>query len=541
MTSCLFFSQLLRPRFDPSLPYDREKDVVAKGLPASPGAAVGTVVFTAADAEAARKRGEDCVLVRVETSAEDVGGMHASVGILTARGGMTSHAAVVARGWGKPCVVGCGDMFVNERDGTVRFQGSDAKFKEGDVISLDGDEGLVIRGSVSLISAVGDNADLARVMRWADETRRIKVLANADTPTDAAIALANGAEGIGLVRTEHQFFSSPERLRAMRSMVLAGTDAARTAACDRMLPFQREDFQGIFTAMSGLPVCVRLLDPPLHEFLPPRKSQELDRVARDVSSDDKADKDVGKIIARAERMREMNPMLGMRGCRLGIQHPCVTAMQSRAVFEAAKACAAEGIEVKPQIMVPLVATPEEFSHQLAVIREVYAEVFDEAENRVPFEVGAMVETPRAALIADDLVRAGAKFLSLGTNDLTQMTFGFSRDDVGPILSTYRENGILSDDPFERIDERGVGVLVENCARTARDAVREINEQWQEDQSKPEKTEIKIGVCGEHGGDPASVRYFASERVALDYVSCSAHRVVSARLAAAQAAARSLGA
>jgi len=534
--------QLLRPRFDPKVkPSDGDADVVAKGLPASPGAAVGTIVFTAADAEAAKKRGVDCILIRVETSAEDVGGMNASSGILTARGGMTSHAAVVARGWGKPCVVGCGEMFVNERDRTVKFQGCDVKFKEGDAISLDGDEGLVIRGSRALIASIGDNGHLARVMRWADEIRRIKVLANADTPADAAIALVNGAEGIGLVRTEHQFFSSPERLRAMRSMVLAFDDAARTEACDRMLPFQREDFEGIFTAMAGLSVCVRLLDPPLHEFLPPRKSQELDRVARDVASD-AGEKDVGKVLARAEMMREMNPMLGMRGCRLGIQHPSVTAMQSRAIFEAAKACAAKGIEVKPQIMVPLVATAAEFSHQANVIRKTSSEVFAGAEA-VPFEVGAMVETPRAALVADDLVRAGAQFLSLGTNDLTQMTFGFSRDDVGPILKTYRENGILADDPFERIDELGVGLLIENCAATSRAAVRELNEQWQEDQSKPkgDKTAVKIGVCGEHGGDPASVGYFASDRVALDYVSCSAHRVIAARLAAAQAAARELAA
>ena len=534
--------QLLRPRFVPGArPRDGDADVVAKGLPASPGAAVGTIAFTAADAEAAKKRGVDCILIRVETSAEDVGGMHASSGILTARGGMTSHAAVVARGWGKPCVVGCGDMFVNERDKTVRFQGCDAKFKEGDVISLDGDQGLVIRGSRALIASIGDNGDLARVMRWADETRRVRVLANADTPADAAIALANGAEGIGLVRTEHQFFSSPERLRAMRSMVLALDDAARTEACDRMMPFQREDFEGIFTAMAGLSVCVRLLDPPMHEFLPPRKSQELDRVARDVASD-AGEKDVGKILARAERMREANPMLGMRGCRLGIQHPSVTAMQSRAIFEAAKACADKGIRVKPQIMVPLVATAAEFSHQANVIRDVYAEIFAGAEA-VPFEIGGMVETPRAALVADTLVRAGAQFLSLGTNDLTQMTFGFSRDDVGPILKTYRENGILTDDPFERIDELGVGLLIENCAMMARAAVRELNEQWQEDQSKPEgeKTKVTICVCGEHGGNPASIRYFASNRVALDYVSCSAHRVIAARLAAAQAAARELDA
>ena len=520
--------QLLRPRFVG--PYRRE-DVVATGLPASPGAAVGRIVFSAEDAEGHRMRGEDCILVRVETSAEDVGGMNAAKGILTARGGMTSHAAVVARGWGKPCVVGCSEMHIHERQKTVTFgkiASPRAVFREHEVISLDGDSGNVIRGDLELTTPGETSEDpvITRIMRWADETRTMKVLANADTPADVRLARAKGAEGIGLVRTEHMFFASPNRLQAMRGMVLAEDDATRKIACEKMLPFQCTDFEGIFEAMAGLPVCVRLLDPPLHEFLPPRHSQELERVAANIAAESPTES-VADILARAERLRESNPMLGMRGCRLGVLYPEVTRMQVRAIYRAAKACIVRGMKVRPQIMVPLVAIAEEFRHQLSIVRAVHAEVFGEALSPdVPAcEVGAMVETPRAALISDDLVRAGAQFLSFGTNDLTQMSFGMSRDDVAPILRAYCANGIMTDDPFETIDRRGVGRLIESCVRAAR--------------SQSSAPKCVLGVCGEHGGEAHSIAYFASEGVRLDYVSCSPHRVMAARLAAAQAAARNL--
>lgn len=515
MVQIRHLDQLLRPCFDAKYPYGPE-DVVARGLPASSGAAVGKCVFTAAEAERCSKRGEDCILIRTETSAEDVGGMNAAKGILTARGGVTSHAAVVARGWGKPCVVGCEDMRIHEGDKIVKFPR--AQFREHDIISLDGGTGSVIRGArpLTLPDEASADPNLARIMRWADEVRVMNVLANADTPEDAAVARINGAQGIGLVRTEHQFFSSVERLRAMRAMVLASDDDARASACEQMLQFQREDFAGIFEAMAGLPVCVRLLDPPLHEFLPPRHSEELERVALEVAAGSKStpSESVASVLERAEQLREFNPMLGLRGCRLGISHPEVTAMQCRAIFLAAKECMSKGIKVRPQVMVPLVSMESEFEHQMKIVRDAHGEVFGGETDAPACEVGAMVETPRAALITEDLVRAGAQFLSLGTNDLTQMTFGMSRDDVAPIIRGYVSSGIMADDFFEHIDTRGVGKLIETCIQDAT---------------------VQVGVCGEHGGDPQSIEFFASKHV--NYVSCSTNRVVAARLAAAQAEAR----
>lgn len=441
--------QLLHPCFDSKVSY--AKEVVASGLPASPGAAVGRVVFTASEAEAHRARGVPCILVRNETSAEDVGGMHAAHGILTARGGMTSHAAVVARGWGKPCVVGCGTMKISESACTVTFTAAAAAakkeeadatggssisgssscttFKEGDVISLNGATGEVIGGAVKLVLPSAASGDLAEVMRWADKYRTLRVMANADTPDDAATARDNGAEGIGLVRTEHMFFGTPERVKAVRRLVLAGSESSRQAALDELLPYQRDDFTGIFKAMSGLPVTVRLLDPPLHEFLPP--PDEMDAAAEEIAEYTGMSKE--SVLERARALREVNPMLGLRGCRLGITFPEVTKMQTRAIFEAAIAVQEQAAErlinVFPQIMIPLVGSVAEYQHQNAVVRQTAREVLEEHECKLNFEVGVMIEVPRATLVAKQLVAAGAEFFSFGTNDLTQMTLGENRSFI----------------------------------------------------------------------------------------------------------------
>ncbi len=494
---------LLHPRFADEEGY-RDR-VIGKGLPASPGAAVGRAVFSAEEAEAWKARGERVVLVRVETSPEDVGGMHAAEGILTARGGMTSHAAVVARGWGKPCVAGCGDIAI---DYAARsFTNGEVTVREGDWLSLNGTTGEVIQGEEALVDpSIG--GDVETFLGWADRFRRLQVRTNADTPGDAAQAVAFGAEGIGLCRTEHMFFEG-DRIHAVRRMILASDLHERAAALGELLPHQRADFAGIFRAMGGRPVTIRLLDPPLHEFLP-HDEEGIEALAR------RERQPVETVRRRVESLAEFNPMLGHRGCRLGVVFPEITAMQARAIFEAAVEVAAEGTEVRPEVMVPLVGTPAELADQRAVIEKVAEEVFAERGRHVPYLVGTMIEVPRAALVAG-AIAAEAAFFSFGTNDLTQMAFGFSRDDAGKFLPHYVMRGLLSDDPFQTLDVEGVGQLVRLATERGRAA----------------KPDLKVGICGEHGGDPASVAFF--HEVGLDYVSCSPFRVPVARLAAAQAA------
>ncbi|KAK6913844.1 Pyruvate phosphate dikinase, AMP/ATP-binding [Dillenia turbinata] len=482
--------------------------VIAMGLPASPGAAVGQIVFTADDAEAWHAQGKSVILVRTETSPEDVGGMHAAVGILTARGGMTSHAAVVARGWGKCCVSGCSDIRVNDNDKVLIV--NDSMLKEGEWISLNGSTGEVILGKQPL-APPALSGDLETFMSWADEIRRIKVLANADTPEDALTARNNGAQGIGLCRTEHMFFASDKRLKAVRKMIMAVTAEQRKAALDILLPYQKSDFEGIFRAMEGLPVTIRLLDPPLHEFLP---EGDLGEIVSELTAETGMSEE--DVYARIEKLSEVNPMLGFRGCRLGISYPELTEMQARAIFLAAIAMNNQGITVLPEIMVPLVGTPQELGHQVALVRSVAKKVFTEMGSSVNYKVGTMIEVPRAALIADEIAKE-AEFFSFGTNDLTQMTFGYSRDDVGKFLPIYISKGILRSDPFEVLDQEGVGQLVKMATEKGRGA----------------RPSLKVGICGEHGGEPSSVAFFAE--AGLDYVSCSPFRVPIARLAAAQVA------
>ena len=498
--------QLLHPRF--AHDGDHGATPIAKGLPASPGAAVGKAVFSAEAAEAARATGDRVILVRVETSPEDVGGMHAAEGILTSRGGMTSHAAVVARGWGTPCVAGCDGIVVNED--RRHFTTGTVTVREGDWLSLDGTTGDVLLGRAELVPP-GLSDDVSEVLAWADGFRRLGVRANADQPADAAQARAFGAEGIGLCRTEHMFFEDG-RIERVREMILAQSEADRRAALEALLPLQRGDFRALFEAMDGLPVTVRLLDPPLHEFLPH------DAVGMEALAD-RLGVSVGAVRERVAALREQNPMLGHRGCRLGVTHPEITEMQARALFEAAVEAAAAGADVRPEVMVPLVGTVAELRHQRAVLDRVAAEVFAQRGRSVPYLVGTMIEVPRAALLADRIAREAA-FFSFGTNDLTQMTFGYSRDDAGTgFLPAYLDAKILPDDPFQTIDREGVGVLVRNAAALGRDA----------------NPALHLGVCGEHGGDPESVAFF--HEAGLDYVSCSPFRVPVARLAAAQAALR----
>ncbi|KAL2229801.1 UNVERIFIED_CONTAM: Pyruvate, phosphate dikinase, chloroplastic [Sesamum indicum] len=498
--------QLLHPQFENPSSY---KDyVIAKGLPASPGAAVGQVVFNAEDAEAWHAQGKSAILVRTETSPEDVGGMHAAVGILTARGGMTSHAAVVARGWGKCCVSGCSDIRVNDSEKVVLI--GDKVVKEGDWISLNGSTGEVILGKQAL-APPAMTGDLEIFMSWADEIRRLKVMANADTPEDARTARNNGAQGIGLCRTEHMFFASDERIKAVRKMIMAITPEQRKAALDLLLPYQRADFEGIFRAMDGLPVTIRLLDPPLHEFLP---EGEIEQIVQELTVDTGMSEE--EVYSRVEKLSEVNPMLGFRGCRLGISYPELTEMQVRAIFQAAISLTNQGVEVFPEIMVPLIGTPQELSHQVSLIRDVARRVFEEMSTTLSYKVGTMIEIPRAALVADEIAKE-AEFFSFGTNDLTQMTFGYSRDDVGKFLPIYLAKGILQNDPFEVLDQKGVGQLIKVATERGRTA----------------RPSLKVGICGEHGGEPSSVAFFAA--AGLDYVSCSPFRVPIARLAAAQAA------
>ncbi|KAI8004943.1 hypothetical protein LOK49_LG08G03085 [Camellia lanceoleosa] len=499
--------QLLHPQFeDPSAYKDK---VLAMGLPSSPGAAVGQVVFNAEDAESWHAQGKSVILVRTETSPEDVGGMHVAAGILTARGGMTSHAAVVARGWGKCCVSGCADIRVNDAEKFVVIGGT--VISEGEWISLNGSTGEVILGKQPL-SPPALSGDLENFMTWADKIRCLKVMANADTPEDALTARNNGAEGIGLCRTEHMFFASDERIKAVRKMIMAVTPEQRKAALDLLLPYQRVDFEGIFRAMDGLPVTIRLLDPPLHEFLP---EGDLEQIVGELTTDTGMTED--EVYSRIEKLSEVNPMLGFRGCRLGISYPELTEMQVRAVFQAAVSMRNQGITVLPEIMVPLVGTPQELGHQVRSIRSVAKKVFSEMGISLSFKVGTMIEIPRAALVADEIAKE-AEFFSFGTNDLTQMTFGYSRDDVGKFLPIYLSKGILQNDPFEVLDQKGVGQLIKMATEKGRGA----------------RPSLKVGICGEHGGEPSSVAFFAE--AGLDYVSCSPFRVPIARLAAAQVAA-----
>jgi len=494
--------QLLHPRFADIDGYASE--VIATGLPASPGAAVGQVVFSAEHAERAHADGKNVVLVRIETSPEDVGGMDAAEGILTSRGGMTSHAAVVARGWGKPCVAGCGDIVINYNNGT--FTNGHVTIKEGDWISINGSTGEVILGAQDLVPPEL-SGDFATFMEWVDKNRLMKVRTNADAPADAAKAREFGAQGIGLCRTEHMFFEG-DRIRSVREMILADNVDDRKTALAKLLPFQKEDFRGIFRAMNGLPVTIRLLDPPLHEFLP-HDAHGQEQMAADMNIS------VEAVQEKVAFLSEFNPMLGHRGCRLGITYPEITQMQTRAILEAAVELDEEGVTVLPEIMVPLIGTLAEFANQKAVIQATAKEVFAEKGKEIDFLIGTMIEIPRAALTADEIATE-ADFFSFGTNDLTQLTFGYSRDDAGKFLPAYVDQKIIPEDPFQSLDQNGVGQLVKIGVERGR-STRQL---------------LKVGICGEHGGDPRSVAF--CYKVGMDYVSCSPFRVPIARLAAAQA-------
>jgi len=495
----------------------KDIEVLATGLPASPGAAVGQIVFTAE--EAVEKFNKDksakLILVRSETTPEDIAGMEVAAGILTSRGGMTSHAAVVTRGMGKCCVAGAGDIEVDEKAGVIRVHGK--TLKEGDWLSLDGTTGRVINGKLNTVPARPDDPELQKLMGWAEPFRRMGVRANADIPRDALQARAFGAEGIGLCRTEHMFFAE-DRLPHMRAMILANNEKDRRVALRKLLPYQRNDFIGIFRAMDGFPVTIRTLDPPLHEFLP-RREELLVEIAKLEIAKPKSPKlrELRTLLNRVEQLHEVNPMLGLRGCRLGITYPEITEMQARAIFEAAVKVAKEGVKVKPEIMIPLTTGLKEMANQGALVRKVADEVFAEKESKVDYLVGTMIELPRAALVADEIAKE-AEFFSFGTNDLTQTTFGFSRDDVGKILTAYLAEGILKQDPFAVLDREGVGQLLKIAVEKGR-ATRPT---------------IKIGICGEHGGEPSSVEFCAT--LGFNYVSCSPFRVLTARLAAAQAGA-----
>jgi pyruvate,orthophosphate dikinase len=496
--------QLLHPTIDPGA----VRNVVGMGLPASPGAATGEIVFSSDEAEDMKAQGRRVILVRVETSPEDIHGMHAAEGILTTRGGMTSHAAVVARGMGKPCVSGAGSLRVDQRKGTLLALGH--SFSKGDVITIDGTTGQVLAGAVPMLQPEL-SGDFATIMEWADAIRRMNVRANAETPADARTARSFGAEGIGLCRTEHMFFDDA-RIVAMREMILSDTEADRRRALAKLLPMQRSDFVELFEIMAGLPVTIRLLDPPLHEFLP-KSEEEIAEVAASM------DVDPDRLRQRTEALHEFNPMLGHRGCRLAVSYPEIAEMQARAIFEAAvEAAKRTGSAVVPEVMVPLVGMARELDFVKARIDTVAAEVMQEAGVRIDYLVGTMIELPRAAIRANVIARS-AEFFSFGTNDLTQTTYGISRDDASAFLETYRSKGIVEQDPFVSLDREGVGELVRMAC----------------DKGRATRPDIKLGICGEHGGDPASIAF--CEEVGLDYVSCSPFRVPIARLAAAQAAVR----
>jgi pyruvate,orthophosphate dikinase len=494
--------QLLHKQLDPVA--KQEADPIAKGLPASPGAAVGIATFTAEDAFRKAEEGEKVILVRVETSPEDIEGMNAAEGILTARGGMTSHAAVVARGMGKCCIAGCGDISIDERK--KQFKVKDIVVKEGDWITLDGTLGDVYLGKIPLVEPKL-SGDFAKLMEWADKVRKLGVRTNADMPHDAKVAREFGAEGIGLCRTEHMFFEG-ERIRAVREMILASDLEGRKKALAKIEPMQRNDFIGIFKEMDGLPVTIRLLDPPLHEFLP-QNEKEIKEIADEMNVTEEILK------TKIEDLHEVNPMLGHRGCRLAITYPEIAEMQIQAIIEAACTCVKDGIKVIPEIMVPLVGHVEEFNNLKKLIVKEADRIIKEKGVKLKYKVGTMIEVPRGALTADEIAKE-AEFFSFGTNDLTQMTFGFSRDDVGKFVPEYVRKGILESDPFAQLDEKGVGLLVKMAV----------------DKGRSVRKDLKLGICGEHGGDPSSVEF--CHKAGLDYVSCSPYRVPIARLAAAHA-------
>jgi pyruvate,orthophosphate dikinase len=499
--------ELLHPMLDPKSEKAAEK--LAEGLPAGPGGAVGQIVFTADDSESWAKEGKKVVLVRDETSPEDVHGMKPAQAILTAKGGMTSHAALVARGWGKCCIVGCGGLNISASKKLVSVDGK--KLHEGDWISLNGTKGVVYEGKVGLLPAdPKKNMHYKQLMLWADKLRRLNIRTNADNPEDARIARSFGAEGIGLARTEHMFFG-PDRISAMREMILAGDEVGRKKALKKLLPLQKKDFIGIFKAMAGLPVTIRLLDPPLHEFLPNDEVSQKEMAKQMGVS-------VETISAKVQSLHELNPMLGHRGCRLGITYPEITATQVRAIIEAACSVVKQGIKVHPEIMVPLVGTKAELENQRKLAVDTAKEVMKKAGVRINYLVGTMIEVPRAAVTADKIAEV-AEFFSFGTNDLTQMTFGYSRDDAGKFLPDYLSRKILPAEPFQTLDQEGVGQLVDMGIKRGR-------------ASRPG---LKVGICGEHGGDPASIDF--CHRVGMNYVSCSPFRVPIARLSAAQAAIR----
>ncbi|ACI20101.1 pyruvate, phosphate dikinase [Dictyoglomus thermophilum] len=501
-------NQLLHAQIDPKA----EKKVIAKGLPASPGAASGKVVFSSREAEKRGKEGEKVLLVRPETTPDDIGGLAAAQGVLTSRGGMTSHAAVVARGMGKPAVVGCEAIKIDlEKE---QFVVGDVVVKKDDVITIDGSTGEVILGEVPMIPPTLSD-ELKELLSWADEIRKIGVRANADTPEDAKKAFEYGAEGIGLARTEHMFLGN--RLPLVQEMILAETEEDRRKALDKLLPVQREDFIGLFKAMQGKPVTIRLIDPPLHEFLPPLLDLTVEvevMKAKGITGKELEEKE--KLLAVVKRLHEFNPMLGFRGCRLGMVYPEIFEMQVRAIMEAAVAVAKEGLPVKPEIMIPLVALESEMKVLGELIHRVAKQVIEESGVNVEYKVGTMIEVPRAAIIADKLAKV-AEFFSFGTNDLTQMTFAFSRDDAeGKFLGIYREKGYIEEDPFEHLDAEGVAELMKIGIQKGRST----------------RPDLKVGICGEHGGDPKSIELCYI--LGLDYVSCSPFRVPVARLAAAQA-------
>jgi pyruvate,orthophosphate dikinase len=496
--------ELLHPVFDrTSL---KSAKVMAKGLPASPGAAAGRIVFFADDAVAWKEKRQKTILVRIETSPEDLVGMDAAQGILTARGGMTSHAAVVARGMGKCCVSGAGEIKVDYKERTIEMKGK--VYKEGDWISLNGSTGEVYDGQVPTQDAELDG-DFGAIMNICEKYTRMDVRTNADSPKDAAVARKFGAKGIGLCRTEHMFFEG-ERIKAMREMILSKDVDGRKNALKKLLPMQRGDFEGIFEAMDGFGVTIRLLDPPLHEFVPHQLETQRE-LAQEMGMT------LEEVVAACHALEEFNPMLGHRGCRLGNTYPEITEMQARAIIEAALNVQAKGVKVFPEIMVPLVGTPQELKYQADIIHATAQKVFAEKGASVAYKLGTMIEVPRAALVADKIAEI-ADFFSFGTNDLTQMTFGYSRDDAGKFMKVYQELGILKNDPFEVLDQEGVGLLVKMGCEKGRSV----------------KKDIKLGICGEHGGEPSSVQFCNS--VGMNYVSCSPFRVPIARVAAAQAAA-----
>lgn len=498
---------LLHPNFDQAAL--KKAEVIATGLPASPGAGAGQIYFTAHEAAKAARDGKNVILVREETTPEDIEGMDLSCAILTARGGMTSHAAVVARGMGRPAVVGCHDIVIDE-DKKLMSTRSGLSFHEGDTISLDGGTGKVYQGLVPTVDA-SVTGDFATLMGWADKARRLKVRTNADTPRDTRQGVAFGAEGIGLCRTEHMFFEA-SRIAAVRKMILADTAEQRKAALEKILPMQQKDFEEMFKALEGRPMTVRYLDPPLHEFLPQKSmAGEIADLARELNTSSE------KIIEKIEALHEFNPMMGHRGCRLSVTFPEIAEMQTRAVLQAALKVRREtGLDVKPEIMIPLVGIRRELSFVKQIVLDTAEKVFAEQGERIDFQVGTMIEIPRACMVADDIAR-DADFFSFGTNDLTQMGLGFSRDDAGKFLDSYYDNRILEADPFARLDQEGIGKLVEMAVKLGRES----------------RQDLKLGICGEHGGDPSSVEFF--HKAGLNYVSCSPFRVPIARLAAAHAA------